>query len=48
MLSIRCVKKALCYSKVRILKMVLSALFEPDVKIFLIDKRNIPRFEGQK
>jgi len=48
MLAIRCAKKAFYYSNVRIFKMVLSALFEMDVKIFHIDKGNIPRFEGQK
>lgn len=48
MLAIRCAKKALCYSNVRIFKMVLSALFEKDVKIFHIDKGNILLFEGKK
>lgn len=46
--AIRCAKKALCYSNARIFKMVLSALFEKDVKIFHIDMGNITRFEGQK
>jgi hypothetical protein len=48
MLAIRCAKKALCYSNERIFKMVLSAIFEMDVKIFHIDKGNISRFEGEK
>lgn len=48
MLAISLAKNALCHSNVRIFNMVLSALFEMDVKIFHIDKGNIPRFEGQK
>jgi hypothetical protein len=48
MLAIRCAKKVICYSNPITFKMVFSALFEKDVKIFHIDMGNIPRFEGQK
>jgi hypothetical protein len=48
MLGIRCAKNVLCHSIVRIFKMVLSALFEMDVKIFHINKGNMPSIRRKK